>query len=167
MLTSDARNWLGKYFLTITASLGGYILLFAGTPLLPIERSEAMASFQIIVPVLIGQLTVIYRFFGAGKHDSSKDDLDVPDWIIKAPPLVVGILVTSAVGALIAANLLDRKEWAPSADTFRAIVTFCVALLNATTIFLVGRYFPTVTNNATESGLAKGSTPAGKSESRE
>jgi hypothetical protein len=57
-----ARNWLAVFFLGTTASLGAYILLFQQTRLLPIAAKDATSSFQIIIPTLVGQLTLAFKW---------------------------------------------------------------------------------------------------------
>jgi hypothetical protein len=43
--------------------------------------------------------------------------------------------------ALILGTLWEAKNWAPSPETFKAVVTFCMSVLNATTVFIISRFF--------------------------
>jgi hypothetical protein len=141
MTAKDTRNWLGKYFLLTTSVLGGYVLLCGETPLLPIRRAEALDCFQIVVPVLVGQLTIIFRWFAVGDKIQDDAPVDMPDWVVKGPPLIVIALISAAAIALVAGNVGKGSSWAPSPESFKGMVTFAVSLLNATTIFILARYF--------------------------
>ena len=140
MKLSQIRNWLGIYFLLITGILGGYILLFKETTMLPISHSEAINSFQIILPVLVGQLTIIFKWYGA---DRPEEDVivNIPIWVIKAPPVMVSALLILSIAILIIGNLGAGETWAISPDSFKAIVTFCVTILNTTSVFIILRFF--------------------------
>jgi hypothetical protein len=88
MKKSEIQNWLGLYFLLITGILGGYLLLLKETPFLPIRKAEAITSFEILIPVLIGQLTIIFKWYG--KDRNQKDIfVKIPKWVVKAPPILV------------------------------------------------------------------------------
>ena len=127
----------------ITVVAGGYILLFADTRLLPgLTKSNATSIFEIIIPVLVGQLTVIFRWFGNPASVQSNQPVDLPNWVVKAPPILVSLLLAVSVLFLIVGNNREHP-WGPSAESFAAIVTFCVSLLNATTVFIVTRFFTT------------------------
>jgi len=141
MKTKDVRNWLGIYFLLITGILGAYFLLFGETILLPIAKQEATDVFQIVIPVFIGQLTIIFRWFAGFTKVTDDEVIDLPSWVIKGPPLlVIGILVVAMV-SMILGNLYSSEQWTTSPGQLKGIVTFCVSILNATTIFIVGGYF--------------------------
>lgn len=77
MKARDVRNWIGKYVLILLGVLGGYCFL-APTYLLPLETSDRVAAFEIILPLLIAQLSVIYRFF--------TDDSEPQDRMLKQVP---------------------------------------------------------------------------------
>jgi hypothetical protein len=143
MNASDVRDWLGKYFLLATFSIGGYILLFGGSysVMLRIDKPTATDCFQIIIPVLLGQLTIIFRFY-AGAQDTPKHDVvvPVPPWVVKWPPLLVIALLVFTV-LLMALGNVANVTWAPDQNQFKTVLTFAVAVLNATTTFLVMRYF--------------------------
>lgn len=151
MKTKDVRNWLGIYFLLITGILGGYLLLFGETVLLPMTKQEAMDVFQIVIPVFIGQLTIIFRWF-AGFNTADDDEvINIPPWVVQGPPLlVIGILIVALV-SMIVGNFYSSQQWTTSPGQFKVIITFCVSILNATTIFIVGGYFkpPKVSNSST------------------
>lgn len=141
MKTKDVRNWLGIYFLLITGILGAYLLLFGETILLPIAKQEAMDVFQIVIPVFIGQLTIIFRWFAGFTKVDDDEVIDIPAWVVKGPPLlVIGILFVAVV-SMVVGNLYSSEQWTTSPGQLKVIVTFCVSILNATTIFIVGGYF--------------------------
>jgi hypothetical protein len=140
MKLSQIRNWLGIYFLLITGILGGYILLFKETTMLPISHSDGLSAFQIIIPVLVGQLTLIFKWYGAERAEND-EIVNIPVWVIKVPPLMVSVLLILSISILVFGNLGDGKSWAISPDSFKTIVTFCVTILNATSVFIVLRFF--------------------------
>jgi len=141
MRAKDIRNWLGLYFLIITSVLGAYILLTGGSPLLPMERKESLDTFEIIIPVLIGQLTIIFQWFGGNNPAESNQHVDIPSWVIKGPPIIVAIILLLAILVLVMGNWGEGKQWTLSPDGFKGVVTFCVSLLNATTISIISRFF--------------------------
>ena len=140
MSASEVRNWLGLYVLCLTAFLGGYSFL-APDFLLPLEPGDRTASFEIILPLLIAQISVVYRFFtdpDAGRRENLQD---MPAWIVKAPLLLVSFLL--AVELILFAVAGVQRSKPPSPEMFKGLVTFCAALLNATTVLVITRYFGT------------------------
>ena len=140
MKAKDVRNWLGIYFLLITGIFGAYLLLFRESPVLPISKAEAVDAFEILIPVLLAQVTMIFRWFSADNNAAEKL-VDIPRWIVIGPPVMVLGILLSAVVALIAGNMGEGKDWAPSPDAFKGVVTFAVSILNASTVFVVSKYF--------------------------
>ena len=138
MSASEVRNWLGLYVLCLTAFLGGYSFL-APNVLLPLEPSDRTASFEIILPLLIAQISVVYRFFTDPDAGRRANLQNMPGWIVKAPPLLVSLLLAVEL-ILFAVAGIQRSE-PPSPEAFKGLVTFCVALLNATTVLVITRYF--------------------------
>ena len=143
MKAGEIRDWLGKYFLLTTVILGGYILLFAGryTVLLRIDWETGVNCFQIIIPTLIGQLTIIFRFFGTNL--AIKDDaiVPIPSWVVKWPPLLCLGLIIVTIVVMALGNIGEGQPWSPLQNQFKMIVTFYVTVLNATTVFVVSRFF--------------------------
>ena len=142
MPASSVRNWLGIYFLLVTGILGSYLLLFRETKLLPISKQEAIDSFEIIIPVFIGQLNLIFKWF-SGNDPSAPDEapIPVPKWVVIGPPVMVVSILAFSIVALIVSNSGDQAWIDPS--SFKGVVTLCVSILNATTIYVVIRYFET------------------------
>jgi hypothetical protein len=140
MRAKDVRNWLGIYFLLVTGAFGAYLLLFRESPLLPISKAEAVDAFEILVPVLLAQVTMIFRWF-SGSQTSEEATLPLPRWVVMGPPIMVIAILILAVCTLVFGNLGAGKRWAPSPDAFKGIVTFCVSILNATSVFIVSKYF--------------------------
>jgi len=62
MTASGVRNWLGMYVLCLLGFLGGYSFI-APDYLLPLETGDRVASFEIILPLLIAQVSAVYRFY--------------------------------------------------------------------------------------------------------
>jgi hypothetical protein len=108
-----------------------------------LTSADGTASFQILIPVLVGQLTVIFQWIAGVAHDT-KDALDpcpIPGWAIRFPPILAVLIVIAATGALSAANS-SESTLKTSPETFKAAITFAVTILNATTVFLVAKLFP-------------------------
>lgn len=142
MTETQVRNWLGLYFLLITGTLGAGILLLGKSVL---RLDDVAGTFQIIIPVLVGQLTIIFRWYGQDQPSVRSRAVNLPNWVVKGPPLMVLGILLLACGLKIAGFVLDAPLVAPSDDQFKNVVTFCVALLNATTIYVVSKYFGTQT----------------------
>jgi hypothetical protein len=140
----EVRNWLGVYFLLTTVAVGGYIMLFGHSRYLPMQKEEAGAALQIVIPLFIGQLTVMFKAFTGPALQDGNAKVDIPIWVIKLPPLLVLGLFVAGVAALILANQQDSGlHFGPS--DFKALVTLCISLLNATTIFVITKYFHVAT----------------------
>ncbi len=139
MKTSELRSWLGKYYLFTTAGLGGYLLLLPESIFLPISKSVADDALNVVIPVFLAQLTLVFRWYGSVTQE---DDtiVDIPTWTVKGPPLVVLGLLGVTMLLTVIGNLLDGG-WTPSPQAFKRIVTFCVSIINATTVYLVASYF--------------------------
>lgn len=141
MKASDIRNWLGIYFLLTTTLLGTYIILFGETKLLPISKKDSMDAFQIIIPVFVAQLTTVFTWFSAPSSSTKDEVVSIPPWVVKAPPIIViMIIVLSIISMVISANDETGSNWI-DASTFKTIVTFCVTILNATSVLVVIRFF--------------------------
>jgi len=136
----EVRNWLGLYFLLITSILGGVILLFGSSFL---RLDDPIGVFEIIIPVLIGQLAIIVQWFAGNPAPDAQSKISMPVWIIKGPPLIVVALLAIAVALKVAGFYYDQPSWALSDAQFKGVVTFCVSLLNATTIYVISAYFKT------------------------
>ncbi|WP_437570914.1 hypothetical protein [Sorangium sp. So ce542] len=141
MRSSEVRKWLGLYFLITTAAIGGIILLAGGSPLLPIDDPTKTASFQIVVPVLVAQLLIMYKFF-SGPHNQVDDlaTVKIEAWQVKLPPMLVALIVLLSIVTMATGNLLSAS-WTPGNEDFKSVLTFSVTILNATTVLVVERYF--------------------------
>ncbi len=133
----------GKYFWLTTVFLGGYILLFSGqyTALLRIDRQTGMDCFQIIIPTLLGQLTLIFRFFGGCPPYCPRRDSSISSTVVKWPPILLLGLIVATIVVMGLGNVQNGQPWSPLEDQFKTIVTFYVSVLNATTVFVVSRFF--------------------------
>jgi hypothetical protein len=141
MTYDEARRWLGLYFLIFTAALGGYVLIFPESPMLPIGREDANASFQIVVPVLIGQLVTAFKWLSRANSPEDKRIAPIPRWAIVTPPIIVVSLVLLAIVGMVVRNP-EPNGWGVPPGTFKAVLTFAISILNASTVFLVSRLFP-------------------------
>ena len=140
MTPKEVRDWVGKYFLFTLAALGGYVYIFAGTVLLPLDRAEAFAAGETIIPVFLGQLTIMYRWFFSSTPIDTVGDVEIPPWLIKGPPILGIVLIAASITSMIIGSR-QQAHWAPDPETFRRIVVFVVSLLNVTTVIVISRYF--------------------------
>lgn len=141
MKPSQVRTWLGLYVLILTTAVGAWILLAGGSPLLPLEKHDVTSSFEIIVPFLLAQVAVVFRYYG-GPAPKEHTRRRLPAFIVKGPPLMVtGLLVLLA--GLMAHGGVTGSKFTPSPEVFKGTLTFAVAILNATSVYLVTAYFET------------------------
>ncbi len=141
MSTTQVRNWLGIFFLGTTAILGAYIILFQGTRALPIPPKDATSAFQIVIPTLIAQLTIAFRWMGTAPPDA-ETEVSLPRWMVVGPPVSVIAILISTIALLVA----DAGRSLDSGTFFKNAVTFCVSLLAASTTFIVSRVFGSTTS---------------------
>jgi len=148
MTPNEIRNWIGKYYLVATTVIGAYILVLGGTKMLPIPDKDAISAFQIVVPFFTGQLVMAFQWFTQPSSRRIDTNVPLPSWVVKWPPFAVtGILALAVVAAIVCSSLPEEQQWI-NAGRFKVILTFCVSLLSATTVFVTGRYFA----SATEAG---------------
>lgn len=135
MNPTRVRNLLGMFFLGTTSVLGAYIILFQETKLLPINAADADSAFKIIIPTLVAQLSVAFKWIA--NPPKKEYQIHLPQWAILGPPMaVVSILLLTIVFLA-----LDAGESVEGGRVFKNIVTFCVSLLGASTIFVVSAVF--------------------------
>jgi hypothetical protein len=139
MSAQDIRTWLGTYVLVLTAVLGAYLQLAGGSWLLPLENEDVTSSFEIVIPFLLTQVVIVYKFYTTDRT-SNRAIPGMPGFLVKAPfALVTGILIITFATMAVGGRTGSRHT--PSAAQFKGIVTFVVALLNASSVFVVARYF--------------------------
>lgn len=162
MTLAQARKWLGLYFLLTTSVTGAVILLFGGGTFVPLDEKEVTNSFQIVIPVLLGQLTVIFQWLGR-QNAIAEDDLPcpVPSWAIRTPPIAGAVIMLAGVLMLFLSNSEGTRWLKFGPARFQSTLTFVVALLNASTIVLVARLFPSSPARATETDGAAQQLPTG------
>lgn len=133
------RSWLGLYVLLLTACVGAWILM-APKVLMPLDSPERVAAAEIVIPFLLGQVAAVFRYYSAAARDRRKFIL-IPRWVVQAPPLIVSVIIGLQFLALAIGGLKPELDITPSPDSFRAVLAFGVALLNASTVFVMTRYF--------------------------
>ncbi|MFL5354071.1 hypothetical protein [Archangium sp.] len=143
MKLAEAQKWLGLYFLMTTGITGAVILLFGGGTIVPMEEKDVSNSFQIIIPVLLGQLTVIFQWLARQEAVASNDaECPVPAWAIRTPPVLGATIMCAAVVLLFVSNRPGMTWIRFGPNRFQTTLTFVTGLLNASTILLVTRLFP-------------------------
>ena len=135
MNATQVRNLLGMFFLGTTSVLGAYIILFQETKLLPINAADADSAFKIIIPTLVAQLSVAFKWIA----NPPKTDFQIhlPSWAVLGPPIAVSSILLFTIVFL----ALDAGESVEGGRVFKNVVTFCVSLLGASTIFVLSAVF--------------------------
>lgn len=144
MKFNEIRNWIGIYFLLLTSILGGYIILFKGGPLLPIDENEAMDSFKMIIPTLVSQVVVIFKWFSSewNNDETKNENFQFPNWLVKLPLIVTSTLIFITIIFLILGNYYQEDFIVSINDeTFKNILIFSLSILNATSIIIISKVF--------------------------
>ena len=136
MSANTIRNLLGVFFLGTTTVRGAYIILCQDTAALPISKRDATSAFQIIIPSLIAQVTIVFRWI-SNPPANVPDKVAIPAWAVVLPPLLVIAILVGTVILIVT----DKGEHHDAGATFKNIVTFCESLLTATSVFIVARVF--------------------------
>jgi hypothetical protein len=136
MSPAAIRSWIGLYLLILTGAVGGTLLLAGGV--LPMNDADLTSCFEIIIPFLLGQLALTFRFYANPADHQTR--VKVPKWVVKGPPVIVTILLVAGFTVMIV-GALRQSESVPSGEKFKALLTFCVALLNASTVYITTKYF--------------------------
>jgi hypothetical protein len=157
MNEKEVRNWLGIYFLLVTVILGATILLLGNSVL---RLDDPIGVFEIIIPVLIGQLTIVFIWFTSNYDPNEESKILMPTWIVKGPPLLVVLLLAITITLKIIGFTYDRP-WTPDDNQFKAVITFCVSILNATTIYVISRYFNTTPKPSRKRKVTNDNKPPG------
>lgn len=134
---NEIRRWIGLYMLGLASFLGVYILLLGDTWVLPLEKHDKTSAFEIIVPFLLAQLTIVFSYYGEA---APSEDITLPPFIVKGPLLAVAFVLAATI-LFMAVGGYTASKGTPTGETFKAIVTFIVALMNASTVFVIGRVF--------------------------
>ena len=138
MSPTEVRNWIGVYTLLLASMAGAYLLL-ARPPLLPLDSESISSGFQILIPVLLAQVVTAWRFFAATTADND-DKVPIAPFIVKLPPIVVTALLL-LLFLLLGIGGMTGASWTPTGEQFKGTLTFAVSILNATTVFVVSRFF--------------------------
>jgi len=128
------RNWLGIYVLVITVALGAYIILFQQTQLLPVSSADASSAFKIIIPTLLAQVTIVFKWFSSPTRSSRL--LRIPGWVVKGPPIATTLVLLVTITYLICDQ--GRSD---GGEIFKNAVTFCISVLSASTMFIIPTVF--------------------------
>jgi hypothetical protein len=136
--SGDIRNWLGIYVLVLVAFLGGYAFL-APDYLLPLESGDRVAAFEIILPVLLAQVALVFRFYTDEQANTRAIPRMLPAWVVKLPLLLVTLLIGIELAMSGIAGVTRQKP--PSPEAFKGLITFCVSLLNVSSIVILSKYF--------------------------
>jgi hypothetical protein len=141
MTYDQTRRWLALYFLLVSSFLAAYILIGAESPLLPISRENASAGVEIIIPVLIGQVTIVFQWIANIERNDPRP-CPIPAWAIVAPPTILLVVILAAIVVMITGNHFSGGGWGLSGEAFNSVLALVVSILNASTVFLVARLFP-------------------------
>lgn len=142
MPASEIRNWLGLYVLFLTGGVGAFFFL-APEWILPLDSPDKNSSIEIVVPFLLGQVAAVYRYYSNRDNNMHKRLIHLPRWVVRAPPIMVTVILMTEFTIMIYGNVTRKANFIPSPETFKGLLTFCVALLNSSTVFVLTRYFDT------------------------
>jgi len=107
--------------------------------MLPLEWSDRIAAFEIVVPFLLGQIAAVFRYYGEDTRHPSRP-LNLPPWVVLGPPIIVTVTLVLLFTCM-AVGGISQAEWTPAPDQFKGLLTFCVGLLNASTVYVISKYF--------------------------
>ena len=94
------------------------------------------SSFQIIIPTLVAQLTLAFKWI-SDPPVADDEELTLPVWAVAGPPAAVLLIM---LGTIVLIGV-DGGNSLDGGAIFKNAVTFCVTLLSATTVFVMGRVF--------------------------
>jgi hypothetical protein len=139
MKAEQVRRWLGSYVTTFVAILAMYILLAGDTWLLPLEPSDKIAAFEIVIPFLLAQVTMVFSYYGTNSPPDV-GSVNLPPFLVKGPLLLAtACLVVTMI--FMAIGGYSSAAGTPSAQTFNGVLTFFVAFLSASSVFIIRRVF--------------------------
>jgi hypothetical protein len=133
MTGKTVKVLLGLFFLGTAVALAAYINLWQGSWYLPITEQDATSAFQIIIPMLVGQVAVVWRASMAEKRTGQRHV--VAAWLVVAPPLVVLV----ALAVTIARIVSDQGATMNSGAAFNKMVTLCVTILTVTSVVILAK----------------------------
>lgn len=138
MSVNDIRNWLGPFVLVLTLTVCAWIL---GAPLilLPLDFGARASSAEIAVPFLLAQIATVYRFFSTDPPKKASDLQRLPAWVVKGPCIGVAVILVALFGMMAVAGVGQNGMVSP--EKFKMVLTFCLSVLNVSTVLLVTRYF--------------------------
>lgn len=140
MKKSVLGKWLFIYYFCISSVFGFFLIVF-GKTLLKID--DPAGVFSILVPTLISQVAIIMKWFvdKANEKDTKADYVvRIPTFMVKVPLIVVTFILLLGTVLKVIGFHLDA-DWTPSDQQYKWMVTFCMSLLNATSIYLVSVFF--------------------------
>ena len=141
MKKRTVANWLFYYYLTGTVVMGLVLIIF-GSGEISLQLDDSLGVFAIIIPVFIGQLTIIYQWYTnqAVNGDSNMDqNLSISPSLVKIPALVVFGIFLLAITLRAYGIKNDIKIMGD--PQFKQMVTFAMSILNATTVYLVAMFY--------------------------
>jgi len=142
MKKSEIANWLLFFYLGTSVILGAALIIL-GPQNSWLGLSDNFAEFAIVIPVFLGQLAFLFRWFVSQATNTGSDleeTVNISSKLIKMPALIViGIFLL----AILLRGLGINNNWSIQIDEtqFRNLITFGMSILNATTIYLAAIFY--------------------------
>jgi hypothetical protein len=138
MGASAIRNWLGPYMLGLTFLVAGYFFL-APADILALGDGDKHAAGEILVPFFVGQLTLIYQYYGDNPPRDAPTN--IPKWAVMGPLVLVTILFVAIVVLMAVGQQTNHKDLIPAPEPLKGVLTAIVTILNATSAYIITRVF--------------------------
>lgn len=140
MSPKDVRNWLGIWSTATLVCVGGYILLFGGSALFPMEKTDASDVLRLLVPTFMANTAIVYRWYVEVEKRDDLRVLPMPPWLVKFPPIAVsGLLLLGIVNLVISNQSAAAMSFSP--EGYKNLATFSVGIMGVSTNLVMGRFF--------------------------
>jgi len=134
-------NWLTHYYLVFTLVVG-MLLILLGPKESIFSLDDLEGIYSIIIPVLFGQLTIIYNWFSSSSNNEKEmsKTINLSEKFVKIP--LIGIAICVFICFLLRGLSINLEwSWVLSESQFKWIISLSMALLNATIFILVVNLF--------------------------
>lgn len=133
---TDIASWLFGYYFASTI-LVAIVLLIFGPQSQALSLSDPTGIWAIIIPVFLGQVTILYQWFikEAQRNEDSDVYIRFKKWILYTPPVAVLVLLLLSF-VLRAMAVSENYSIEFSENYLKIAITLLMSILNVTTIAL-------------------------------
>lgn len=162
MSAPKARLWLTAFLSLATLVFGPFAIIVSSRPLhwWPMDPSDARAAFEPIIPVLMGQIALAYRWYARSGRLDQQSDVRLPSLVVAGPPLAFTALMVALILVMMYYRPTASGSTVIDAATFKYLVIFLVGFLNATTFAITMAYFESNGTKPPPSSTAESGAPA-------